>query len=79
MEQKHEEISIITMEIEQYDNGIAINMVECGGERTKQVCYDHDISSTIGKVVWAEAQDMMNLVTGNQVKIEMKFITNEGK
>lgn len=78
-EDKHGEISVVTMEIEQYDNGIAINMVECGGGRTKQVCYEHDINSTIGKAVWKEATSLMNLVAENKVKIEMKFITNEGE
>lgn len=76
---KHEEISVVTMEIEKYDNGIAIKMVDSENNYTKQVCYEHDINSTIGKAVWEEAKGMMNLVTGNQVKIEMKFITNEGK
>ena len=76
---KHEEISVVTMEIEKYDNGIAIKEVNAEGDYIKQVCYEHDINSTIGKAVWEEAKDMMNLVTGNQVKIEMKFITNEGK
>ena len=76
---KHEEISVVTMAIEKYDNGIAIKMVNSKDDYTKQVCYSHDIHSTIGKAVWEEAKGMMNPVVGNQVKIEMKFITNEGK
>lgn len=76
---KHEEKSILAMEIEQYNNGIAIKQVDGEGNIGQVVCYNHDINNTSGKEVWAEATSLMNLVVTNLVKIRMEFITNEGE
>lgn len=75
-EDRHEGISVVTMEIEKYDNGIAMGIAGGEGEPSNVVCYDHDIKNTIGKEVWAEVESLMKRTAVNHVIVQMEFIIN---
>lgn len=70
----------VSIEVEQYDNGISLKWSnEEAVEDKAVVALDADKESAIGKMIWSDIENFMNLAIANKVKMEINFLVEDSK
>lgn len=71
----------VSIEVEQYDNGISLKWSneEAVGDNEAVVALDADKESAIGKMIWSDIENVMNLAIANKVKMEINFLVEDSK
>lgn len=64
----------ITIDIEQFDNGITIKREDSEGQQEAIVSLDRDKESTIGKMLWKDIDSSMNAALTNTVRMEIDYL-----
>lgn len=71
----------VTIEIEEFDNGITLKWKDQNGEKDEEavVALDQDKETAIGKMIWSDVENIMNyeLVDKVRMKIEYEPIKDE--
>lgn len=71
----------VTIEIEEFDNGITLKWKGQNGEKDEEavVALDQDKETAIGKMIWSDVENIMNyeLVDEVRMKIEYEPIKDE--
>ena len=71
----------VTIKIEQYDNGISLKWSneEAVGDNEAVVALDREKETAIGKMIWSDIENAMNLAVTNKIKMEITYLLNDVK
>ena len=65
----------VTIDIEQFDNGISIKWDDTEGHDNEAiVALDADKESAIGKMIWDDIKTAMDVALTNKVRMEIKYL-----
>ena len=71
----------VTIEIEEFDNGISLKWKDADGhgEPEAVVALDREKETAIGKMIWSDIENAMNLAMTNKARMEITYHLEEGK
>jgi hypothetical protein len=71
----------VTIDVEQFDNGISLKWKDADGhgEPEAVVALDREKEPAIGKMIWSDIENAMNLVVANKIKMEITYLFEEEK
>lgn len=66
----------VTINIEQYDNGIALKWRDDEGRTDSEaiIAYDRDKESVIGKMIWNDIKEAMDAALTNTVRMKIDYL-----
>ena len=71
----------VTIDVEQFDNGISLKWKDADGHGDPEavVALDRDKETAIGKMIWSDIENAMNLAITNKIKMEITYLFEEEK
>lgn len=71
----------VTIEIEEFDNGITLKWKDTNGKMDDEavVALDRDKETAIGKMIWSDIENAMNLAMTNKARMEITYHLEEEK
>lgn len=71
----------VTIDVEQFDNGISLKWKDADGHGDPEavVALDREKETAIGKMIWSDIENAMNLVVANKIKMEITYLFVEEK
>ena len=71
----------VTIDVEQFDNGISLKRNDADGKHEPEavVALDREKETAIGKMIWSDIEYAMNLVVANKIKMEITYLFEEEK
>lgn len=63
----------VTIDIEQYDNGISIKWDAEGQDPEAIVAMDRDKEAAIGKMIWSDIKNVMDATPANEVRMVIEY------
>lgn len=70
----------VTINVEQFDNGISLKWKDDAdghGDPVAVVALDRDKETAIGKIIWSDIEKAMNLAMTNKIKMEITYLLVE--
>lgn len=69
----------VTIEIEQYDNGISLKRKDADGEADPQclVALERDKEKAIGEMIWEDVKALMDYKSANVVNMAIEYLAKE--
>ena len=64
----------VTIDIEQFDNGISIKWEDTEGRDEAIVALDADKESAIGKTIWDDIKHAMDAALTNTVRMKIEYL-----
>lgn len=65
----------VTIDIEQYDNGISLKWNDSEGDEAEAiVALDRDKEMAIGKMIWEDIKSAMDAALTNTVRMEIDYL-----
>lgn len=64
----------VTIDIEQYDNGISLKWNDSEGHEPEAiVALDRDKETAIGKMIWDDVKNMMDVTLTNMMRLKIEY------
>ena len=64
----------VTIDIEQFDNGISIKWEDSEGHMDGLVALDADKKYAIGNMIWADIKKAMDAALTNKVRMKIEYL-----
>ena len=64
----------VTIDVEQFDNGISIKWEDSEGHMEGIVALDADKESAIGKMIWSDIKNAMDAALTNTVRMKIEYL-----
>jgi hypothetical protein len=71
----------VTIDVEQFDNGITLKWKDADGhgEPEAVVALDREKETAIGKMIWSDIENAMNLAMISKARMEITYLLEEEK
>lgn len=71
----------VTIDVEQFDNGITLKWKNADGNADSEalVALDREKETAIGKMIWSDIENAMNLAMTNKARMEITYLLEEEK
>ena len=65
----------VTIEVEQFDNGITLKWKDTDGKEDEEavVALDQDKETAIGKMIWSDVENILNYELVDKVKMKIEY------